>query len=390
MNTIANMLKETGKLLGKINPGLRRAVVPWIIRHPRYINAFGKMLRSFRECEAARKNYAENGTVVPPVMILSITSNCNLRCPGCLAAAAGNIKQPHAAKEPDLTHDQWRSIILQGNRLGVFCYIIAGGEPFMYSRLIDLIEEFDDRLFVVFTNGTTVKEADHTRLKRLANAVIVFSVEGSERVTDDRRGRQVFERVMKTMNRMNDQGILTGISVNVNRANVYEWMAPDFLDSIIQMGVRLIFLIEHIPTHPSLSEVETPLNESILTPEERAAFRAKVLEYKQTKPVFLLHSPGDEEHLGGCVSAGRGFAHVTPSGDVTPCPVSNVATHNLTNAPLEDAFRSPLFSEIRENERLLETEGMPCALFAHPKEVDELAQKVGAYRVGEGTGLKSS
>jgi len=39
-----------------------------------------------------------------------------------------------------------------------------------------------------------------------------------------------------------------------------------------------------------------------------------------------------------------------------------------------------LFSEIRANEHLLETEGMPCALFAHPKEVDELAESVGAYK----------
>ena len=298
------------------------------------------MVRSFRECETARRVFAGNGTVVPPVMILSITSSCNLRCPGCLAVAAGNIRQSHAIREPDLTHDQWRSIILQGNRLGVFCYIVASGEPFMYPRFINLIEEFDNRLFVVFTNGTTIKETAYTRLKRMANAVIVFSVEGSERATDDRRGRQVFERAMKAMNRMNDQGILTGVSVNINRANVHEWMASDFLNDIIHMGVRLVFLIELIPTQQPLSGEEIFLNESILTPEERAAFRAKVLEYKKTKPVFLLHSPGDEERLGGCVSAGRGFAHVTPSGDVTPCPVSNVATHNLTNATLEDAFKS--------------------------------------------------
>ena len=79
---------------------------------------------------------------------------------------------------------------------------------------------------------------------------------------------------------------------------------------------------------------------------------------------------------------GRGFAHITPGGDLTPCPVSNIATHNLVKASLRDGLRSPLFKEICENEHLLETEGMPCALFAHPKEVDELAKSVGAYRTG--------
>jgi MoaA/NifB/PqqE/SkfB family radical SAM enzyme len=105
-----------------------------------------------------------------------------------------------------------------------------------------------------------------------------------------------------------------------------------------------------------------------------------MLQYRDTKQIYIVHSPGDEEFFGGCVSAGRGFAHVTPEGDLTPCPVSNIATHNLMSSSFRDGLASPLFQKIRENEHLLETEGMPCALFAHPKEVDELAKSVGAYR----------
>jgi len=41
---------------------------------------------------------------------------------------------------------------------------------------------------------------------------------------------------------------------------------------------------------------------------------------------------------------------------------------------------SSLFKEICKNEHLLETEGMPCALFAHPEEVSALAKLVGAYK----------
>ncbi|MDD1777757.1 MAG: hypothetical protein LUQ65_06260, partial [Candidatus Helarchaeota archaeon] len=97
---------------------------------------------------------------------------------------------------------------------------------------------------------------------------------------------------------------------------------------------------------------------------------------------LLIHSPGDEELMGGCVSAGRGFAHITPSGDLTPCPVSNIATHNLTRSSLRQGLLSPLFKAIREQEHLLETEGTPCALFAHPEEVAALAKEVCAYRTG--------
>ncbi len=71
---------------------------------------------------------------------------------------------------------------------------------------------------------------------------------------------------------------------------------------------------------------------------------------------------------------------MTPGGDLTPCPVSNIATHNLSGKTLREGLASDLFVAIRENEYLLETEGTPCALFAHPKEVSELAESVGAYR----------
>ncbi|MFX1597017.1 MAG: hypothetical protein ACFFBK_13255, partial [Promethearchaeota archaeon] len=73
-------------------------------------------------------------------------------------------------------------------------------------------------------------------------------------------------------------------------------------------------------------------------------------------------------------------AHITPFGDLTPCPVSNIATHNLTKSSLREGLDSKLFKIIRENEYLLETNGSPCALFSHSKEVNELVKKVHAYR----------
>lgn len=39
-----------------------------------------------------------------------------------------------------------------------------------------------------------------------------------------------------------------------------------------------------------------------------------------------------------------------------------------------------LFKIIRENEHLLETNGSPCALFSHTKEVNAIVKKVKAYR----------
>ena len=84
-------------------------------------------------------------------------------------------------------------------------------------------------------------------------------------------------------------------------------MDPKNIDDLIAQDIRIIFLLEYIP--PS------PLNTLLLTPEQRREFRAQILEFRKIKPTFKIHSPGDEEKYGGCISAGRGFAHINAQGD---------------------------------------------------------------------------
>ena len=228
-------------------------------------------------------------------------------------------------------------------------------------------------------------------MKRSRNIAVLVSIEGGKKITDARRGEGVYNEAMNTIKLLNKIGILMGISVTITRTNFRYWMKTENIDDLINKNVRIGAFIEYIPLTP------TPLQKSLenncnwnikddhalmLTQKERIEFRKKIQKFRREKSIYLIHSPGDEEYFGGCVSAGRGFAHITSTGDLTPCPISNIATHNLTKSSLRDGLKSQLFKEICENEHLLETNGMPCALFAHPKEVDELAESVGAYRTG--------
>jgi len=307
---------------------------------------------------------------VPPFLILSITSQCNLKCTGCYASATGTLCNNENSKSLDLK--QWINIIQEASELGVFGFVIAGGEPFLMANLLEISEMFSDRLFLIVTNGTTLREQDFKRLKRLKNTVIIVSIEGDQNLTNLRRGSGVYQKVLSTLNKLNKIGVVSGISVTINRNNFKFWMEPKNIDDLISKGVRLALLLEYIPVDNDI--------ELMLTENESIEFRKMVLHYRETKQIFLIHSPGDEEYMGGCVSAGRGFAHVTPLGDLTPCPVSNIATHNLTKSTLKDGLKSQLFKIIRENEHLLETNGSPCALFSHPEELNNLVKKVKTYR----------
>jgi MoaA/NifB/PqqE/SkfB family radical SAM enzyme len=416
------------KAFNSKDPNLTRVFIPWVLRHPRYLRGLVRLSREYRKARANRRSNLADGLMVPPFMILSVTDRCNLTCAGCFAAATGTLRREaevrtgketsadnsasgrggesgKSAARKRLDADQWRDVIRDASELGVFGYIIAGGEPFLLPGLLDMCADFSDRFFMILTNGTALGDEDCRRLKKMSNVMVIVSVEGGKELTDARRGAGVFDHAMECLDRCRKAGVMTGISVTVNRINYPYWMEPANLKVFLDRGIRLGVFIEYIPLTPGGAGECVPLGLTagacgcvseddipdwateddralMLTAPERTAFREKIVEYRRTKPTYIIHSPGDEEVFGGCVSAGRGFAHVTPAGDLTPCPVSNIATHNLTREPVRAALASPLFSVIRENEHLLETDGMPCALFAHPEEVDRLAKDVGAYRTG--------
>lgn len=393
------ILKDT---LNKINPDIGKKLISWVLQHPRYLKSFFPLYQAYTNAQQTREVELENGLQVPSTLIISITPRCNLNCEGCYASAAGNIKRRKSSKtktstKTPLNREQWQKIIKEAGELGIFVNIIAGGEPFLFPGLIELCGEFKDQTFVIFTNGTALTEADYNLLKHSTNLAIIVSIEGSPESTNKRRGTGVYEKALKTIKSLEQIGVPTGISATITRMNFRYWMNPENIDNLIKQNIRILFLIEYIPQtplprpktestgHSPKSSLDMTPSESydhslLLESEERREFRAQILKLRSTKPIFIIHSPGDEEYFGGCVSAGRGFAHVTPAGDLTPCPVSNIATHNLTNSTLREGLASPLFKEICKNEHLLETEGIPCALFAHPEEVSALAKLVGAYK----------
>lgn len=386
MNTLRNLsVSATGALskrlfefasrIDEVDPQLTRVLAPWVADNPRYLPGFVRLGRSLVHSRHLRAQALEDGVRVPPFLVLSVTSRCNLRCAGCYAGAVGTVT--YAPKQQGLNLEDWYQVVREAVRLGVFAFMIAGGEPFMVEGIANLFRDFPDRLFLVFTNGTALKPRDYEILRSCSNTVIVVSIEGDRDLTDLRRGRGVFEKALGSLDRLRSQGVLTGIAVTIGSGNIEYWTESRNIDSLIAHSGPLAMFIEQIPA--AGCENGTPL-----TREQRVRFRQTVVQYRDrmTGGAYIIHSPGDEETLGGCVSAGRGFAHINPSGDVTACPVSALATHNIRKATLREALASPLFSMIRENGHLLETEGHPCGLSAHARELEDMARELGAYRTG--------
>lgn len=376
MSSIAELrLLDFMRRIKRIDPQLARVFVPWAVRHPRYIPGFVRLAHAHEQSMRTRAKAGADGLEVPPFLVLSVTSKCNLRCTGCFASEIGTVAA--APAHPGLSLDKWRKIIDEAASLGVVAFVIAGGEPFLLPGVAELFLGRPDRLFLVFTNGTVLRSSDYDALSQCPNTAVVVSLEGDREITDLRRGEGVFAKAISSLDRLRGAGVLTGISITVGPGNIEYWSRAENIDALLAHSGPLAFFIEEVPTGENHAA-------GVLAPEQRARFRETVIAFRNRTigGAYIIHSPDDEEVFGGCVSAGRGFAHINPEGDVTACPMSALATHNLKSSSLREALASPLFTLIRKEGHLLDETEHPCGLSAHARELEVMAKGLGAYRAG--------
>src|ERR1035437_2617256 len=86
--SLASRLFDFARRVKRIDPRVARVFIPWVVRHPRYLQGFVKLARAHEQTMRVRARAKADGLEVPPFLVLSVTSKCNLRCAGCFA---GNI-----------------------------------------------------------------------------------------------------------------------------------------------------------------------------------------------------------------------------------------------------------------------------------------------------------
>ena len=79
-------------------------------------------------------------------------------------------------------------LIREASEAGNSFFGILGGEPFMYKGLLDILAEHPDCYFQVFTNGQLIASTLRA-CAEMGNVTPLISIEGTEIVGDQRRGR---------------------------------------------------------------------------------------------------------------------------------------------------------------------------------------------------------
>src|SRR5207244_938379 len=159
------------------------------------------------------KRRLKRGEYFPPFLYVSIINSCNLRCQGCWVdvAAKQEIIQPAA----------FHKLVREAKAMGNVFFGIVGGEPFMHTHLLDMLAEHPDCYFQVFTNGHFLTEERAKRMRQLGNVTPLISVEGSEIVSDERRGRNgVLSKTMQGVQNCLNNKVFTGVSTSLSKTNI--------------------------------------------------------------------------------------------------------------------------------------------------------------------------
>ena len=134
-------------------------------------------------------------------------------------------------------------IIREARELGVYFFVILGGEPFINHYMLNVYEKYNDCIFVPFSNGTLFDEKLADKIEKLGNVFPMFSVEGFQEETDRRRGKGIFNSVMNAMELLKERGVLFGVSTAVSIYNINKVTSNEFIDMITQKGAKMVFHI---------------------------------------------------------------------------------------------------------------------------------------------------
>ncbi len=310
------------------------------------------------------KRRLKRGEFFPPYLYISIINSCNLRCQGCWVDVAH--------KQHKIEADSLNRMINQAKEVGNSFFGILGGEPLMHKELFDVLEAHPDAYFQVFTNGHFITEPVAQRMRRCGNITPLVSVEGTEIVSDERRGRAgVLSATIRGLQNCLDNKVMTGVCTSLCQSNFRDLLTEKWVDRLIEMGVMYTWFHIYRPVGPESCP------DLALTPEQQREARQFVVEMRCKKPIIIIDAYYDADGRALCPAATGFTHHINPWGDIEPCPIIQFATDSIhEDRPLAETFNQSQF--LKDFRQTAATHTRGCIALERPDLIDRLVHAHGA------------
>ena len=314
---------------------------------------------------ANREKYKCN---IPWIILFDPTSACNLKCKGCWSAEYGHSFQ--------LSLDEMRSIVSQGKEMGTHFYMLTGGEPLIRKNdIVTLASENKECTFLIYTNATLIDQKFCDDIKKCGNITLALSIEGSKESNDFRRGDGAYETTIKAMELLKQNKILFGISVCYTNKNVESVTSDEFLDDMIEKGVKYALYFNYMPVG---SDGQKELIPSPMQRKYMYMWLKRIRNGKTGKPIFVMDFQDDGEFVGGCIAGGRNYFHINSKGDIEPCVFVHYSDSNIRETTLLESLQRPLFQAYRKGQPFNDNHLMPCPMLENPDILRRIIKETGA------------
>jgi len=315
---------------------------------------------AFKGARAIQKHKRRlaRGDFFPPFLYISIINSCNLRCQGCWVDVA--------AKQEKIEVDALSRVIREANEQGNYFFGIVGGEPFMHADILEIFRRHPDCYFQVFTNGHFITDEVAAELRKCGNVTPLISVEGSEIVSDQRRGgEEVLNKTMQGIENCVKHKIVTGVCTSVCKTNLDDLVNEAWVDRLIELGVLYMWYHTYRPMGPDASA------DLSLSPAEQLRIRRFVVDMRVKKPIAIVDAYYDADGQALCPAATGFTHHISPWGDIEPCPIVQFAKESIyDDRPLAETFNNSQFlTDFRE---LAASHTRGCIVLERPDLLHEL------------------
>lgn len=310
------------------------------------------------------KRRIRRGEYFPPFLYVSVINSCNLRCQGCWV----DVESPRDMIDIETMDRLINDAKEQGNSF----FGILGGEPFLHPDLLEILGRHPDGYFQVFTNGQFITDKVAASLRELGNVTPLISIEGREMVSDERRGKKdVFNKTLRGLDSCLRHRLLTGVATSLCQTNIDELLTESWLQELINRGVHYVWYHTYRPVGPKMS------TDLALRPEQLVRVRRFIVRMRAKMPIGIIDAYYNDQGEALCPMATGISHHISPRGEIEPCPIIQFATENIRDrAHLFDLINGSAF--LRDFRELAARSTRGCIVLERPDLVRQLAVKHGA------------
>jgi MoaA/NifB/PqqE/SkfB family radical SAM enzyme len=237
--------------------------------------------------------------------------------------------------------------------------------------LLDLFAAHPDCYFQVFTNGQLITDEVAKKLRVLGNVTPLISIEGTEVASDERRGRQrVLSKTLAGLEACRRNRLIIGVATSVCASNI-DLVSEPWLRRLIDLGVHYVWFHTYRVVGPK------PAAELALTPQQVLDIRRFVVKMRSKLPIAIVDAYWDDKGEALCPMATGVSHHISPYGDIEPCPIIQFARETVRDerGVYETINGSAFLRDFREAAAEA-TRG--CIVLERPDLVRDLVAKHGA------------